>query len=63
MFNFRKTKELDKKIEKYRKELINVKGYVIQIEKHLKINHSNIVTVCKQNTNRKYAGGYIWRYE
>ena len=36
MFKFRKTKELDKKIEKYRKELINVKGYVIQIEEELK---------------------------
>ena len=36
MFIFRKTKELDIKIEKYRKELINVKGYVIQIEEELK---------------------------
>lgn len=36
MFKFRKTKELDKKIEKYRKEMINVKGYVIQIEEELK---------------------------
>ena len=36
MFNFRKTKELDKKIEKYRKEMINIKGCVIQIEEELK---------------------------
>lgn len=36
MFKFRKTKELDKKIEKYRKEMINIKGYVIQIEEELK---------------------------
>ena len=36
MFKFIETKELDKKIEKYRKELINVKGYVIQIEEELK---------------------------
>lgn len=36
MFKFRKIKELDKKIEKYRKELINVKGYAIQIEEELK---------------------------
>ena len=36
MFKFRKIKELDKKIEKYRKEMINVKGYVIQIEEELK---------------------------
>lgn len=36
MFKFRKAKELDIKMEKYRKELINVKGYVIQIEEELK---------------------------
>ena len=36
MFKFRKTKELDKKIEKYRKEMINIKGCVIQIEEELK---------------------------
>ena len=34
-----------------------------EIEEELKINHGNIVTVCKQNSNRKYAGGYIWRYK
>lgn len=28
----------------------------------LGINHANVSTVCKQKTNRKYAGGYIWRY-
>ena len=28
----------------------------------LGLTHSNISTVCKNNTNRKYCGGYIWRY-
>ena len=28
----------------------------------LGLNHANVVTVCKQNTNRKQTGGYIWRY-
>lgn len=28
----------------------------------LGLNHANIVTVCNQKTNRKYAGGYAWRY-
>ena len=36
MFKFRKTKELDKKIEKYREEMMNIKSYVIQIEEELK---------------------------
>lgn len=36
MFKFRKAKELDIKMEKYRKEMINIKGYVIQIEEELK---------------------------
>lgn len=26
------------------------------------LNHANIVTVCGGKTNRKQAGGYIWRY-
>lgn len=29
---------------------------------NLNINHSNISTVALQRTNRKQAGGYIWRY-
>lgn len=28
----------------------------------LKLNHANISTVCKGNTNRKTVGGYIWKY-
>ena len=32
-------------------------------EKELKINHANIVVACKGNTNRKKAGGYIWKYK
>lgn len=53
------------KVIQYTKDMKKIKIWdsINEIEKHLKINHSNIVTVCKQNTNRKYAGGYIWRYE
>lgn len=29
---------------------------------NLNINHRNISTVALQKTNRKQAGGYIWRY-
>ena len=28
----------------------------------LRINHANIITVCQQNTNRQFAGGFRWRY-
>lgn len=28
----------------------------------LGLNHANIVTVCEGKTNRKYCGGFIWRY-
>lgn len=30
--------------------------------KALHLNHANVVTVCKQKTNRRFTGGYIWRY-
>ena len=29
----------------------------------LNINHANICTVASNKTNRKQAGGYIWRYK
>lgn len=44
-------------------EAIKVWNSIKEVEETLHINHANIVTVCKQNTKRKYAGGYIWRYE
>lgn len=52
------------KVIQYDKNMKKLKewGSITEIEQKLKINHANIVTVCKQNTNRKYAGGYIWRY-
>ena len=53
------------KIIQYDKNMNFIKEWnsIAEVEKELNINHSNIVTVCKQNTNRKYAGGYIWRYK
>lgn len=30
--------------------------------KTLNLNHSNICTTCKGNTNRKLVGGYLWKY-
>lgn len=52
------------KVIQYDKNMKKIKEWVsiTEIEQKLKINHANIVTVCKQNTNRKHAGGYIWRY-
>lgn len=44
-------------------KIIKIWDSINEVERELKINHANIITVCKQNTNRKYAGGYIWRYE
>lgn len=43
-------------------EKIKVWNSIKEASKELNLNHANIVTVCKQNTNRKYVGGYIWRY-
>lgn len=58
-------KHKTKKIVQFTKDMkiIKIWNSINEIEKELKINHSNIITVCKQNTNRKYAGGFIWRYE
>lgn len=52
------------KVAQYSKgfELIKIWNSIDEVEKELGINHANIVTVCGQKTNRKYAGGYIWRY-
>jgi hypothetical protein len=54
-----------KRIVQFTKDMkiIKIWNSINEIERELKINHSNIITVCKQNTNRKYAGGYVWRYE
>jgi len=43
-------------------EVVKVWESVKAAAESLKLNHANIVTVCKQNTNRRYAGGFIWRY-
>ena len=53
------------KVIQYSKDMEIIKKWdsIVDAEKELKINHANIITVCNQNTNRKYAGGYIWRYE
>ena len=52
------------KVIQYSKDMKKIKEWnsIKEVENELKINHANIITVCKQNTNRKYAGGYIWRY-
>lgn len=54
-----------RKILQFSKDMKLIKKWesIIDVEKELKINHANIITVCNQNTNRKCAGGYIWRYE
>jgi len=53
------------KVVQYSKNMEKIKEWnsIKEVEESLKINHANIVTVCNQKTNRKYAGGYIWRYE
>ena len=53
------------KVIQYDKNMNFIKEWnsIKEVEKELNINHSNIVTVCKMNTNRKYAGGFIWRYK
>lgn len=58
-------KPYTRKIIQYDQNMNFIKEWdsITEIEKELGINHANIVTVCKQNTNRKYAGGYIWRYK
>ena len=43
-------------------ELVKSWRSVKEASKKLGLNHANIITVCKGNTNRKMAGGYIWRY-
>ena len=55
----------NRRIIQYSKDMEEIKrwGSIKEIEEKLKINHGNIISVCKQNTNRKYAGGFIWRYE
>lgn len=52
------------KVIQYTKDMQFVKAWesVTEASTTLHINHGNIVTVCNQNTPRKYAGGFIWRY-
>lgn len=52
------------KVIQYTKDFEKVKEWksIADASKYLGLNHANIVTVCKQNTNRKFCGGYIWRY-
>lgn len=51
-----------KKINQYdlNNNFIKTWSSFAEIEKHLKINDSNVLSCCKHN--RKTAGGYIWRY-
>lgn len=55
----------NKKVKQYTKNMELVKEWdsITEVESKLGINHANIITVCNQKTNRKYAGGYIWRFE
>jgi hypothetical protein len=48
----------------YTKDFIKIKEWesIKDACTALKLNHANIVTVCRQNTSRKMCGGYIWRY-
>lgn len=58
-------KPICRKVIQYSDNMKFIKEWnsIKEVEEKLGINHSNIVTVCKQNTNRQYAGGYIWRYK
>ena len=53
-----------KRVIQYSDNYTKIKEWdsIADASKELGINHANIITVCKQNTNRKYAGGFIWRY-
>lgn len=58
-----KNNKASKSILQYTACGIFIKEYysIIQAHRETKINRWNIVSVC--NNNKKYAGGYIWKYK
>lgn len=56
---------LGKPICQYTKEGCFIRKWdsISSASKHLDIDSSSIAAVCQKNSNRKLAGGYIWRYE
>ena len=52
------------KVIQYTKDFVKVKewGSIKEACETLGLTHSNICTVCKDKTNRRMCGGYIWRY-
>ena len=58
-------KPICRKVIQYSENMKFIKEWnsIKEVEDRLGINHANIITVCKQNTSRQYAGGYIWRYK
>ena len=51
-----------KKVAQYNKQgnLIKIWDCIMDVERHLRINHSQISKCCRGK--RKSAGGYIWKY-
>lgn len=43
-------------------EVVREWNSIAEASECLGLNHANVVTVCGQKTNRKLAGGFIWRY-
>lgn len=52
------------KVIQYTKDFVKVKEWdsIKEACEILGLTHSNICTVCKDKTNRRMCGGYIWRY-
>ena len=52
------------KVNQYDKDGNFIKQWesINEVCKTLKLNHANISTTCKGNTNRKLVGGYRWQY-
>lgn len=52
------------RVIQYTKDFKKVREWnsIAEACEYLGLNHANVVTVCGQKTNRKVAGGFIWRY-
>lgn len=52
------------KVNQYDKQGNFIKQWnsIKEASETLNINHANISVVCKNETSRKYAGGYKWKY-
>lgn len=52
------------KVIQYTKDFVKVREWdsIKEACESLGLTHSNICTVCKDKTNRRFCGGYIWRY-